>query len=114
MSTRSKRGKPAKTIWKVLKRYGMVTLIEARLTTGRTHQIRVHFSALGHPVLGDRTYGRKSSLRINQETARIQRQMLHAECLGIEHPATGQWLEFHAPLPDDMADLILKLKLHER
>ncbi|MEW6674622.1 MAG: RluA family pseudouridine synthase [Nitrospirota bacterium] len=95
MSTRVKKGKEAVTRWRVLERFGNATLIEARLDTGRTHQIRVHFASTGHPVLGDRTYGRK--------TLTFPRQMLHAELLGFIHPVTGEYLEFSSPIPSDMA-----------
>ncbi len=110
MSTRVKRGKPARTSWRVLERYSMATMIEAKLATGRTHQIRVHFSALGHPVLGDRDYGKKTSLRLNNTVLKIPRQMLHAERLGFSHPVTGKWLEFRAPLPEDMMEVVRALR----
>src|SRR4030043_844171 len=101
MSTRVKRGKEAVTRWKVLERFGNATLIEARLGTGRTHQIRVHFASTGHPVLGDRTYGKKS--------LSFPRQMLHAKLLGFTHFVTKEYLEFSAPLPEDMAQKIKEL-----
>lgn len=110
MSTRVKRGKPALTSWRVLERYSMATMIEAKLATGRTHQIRVHFSALGHPVLGDRDYGKKTSLRLNNMALKIPRQMLHAERLGFSHPVTGKWLEFRVPLPEDMMEVVRALR----
>ncbi|TAN44561.1 MAG: RluA family pseudouridine synthase [Nitrospirae bacterium] len=102
MSTRGRRGKPAFTTWRVIKRFGHATLIAAKLGTGRTHQIRVHFAAIGHPVLGDDTYGRKTSLQIGKSRIDFPRQMLHAETLGFTHPATGDYLEFEAGMPDDM------------
>ncbi|MEW6420077.1 MAG: RluA family pseudouridine synthase [Nitrospirota bacterium] len=102
MSTRVKRGKEAVTRWKVLERFGNATLIEARLGTGRTHQIRVHFASTGHPVLGDRIYGKK--------TLSFPRQMLHAKLLGFTHPMTGGYLEFSAPVPEDMAQKIKELR----
>lgn len=102
MSTRVKRGKEAVTRWKVLERFGNATLIEARLGTGRTHQIRVHFASTGHPVLGDKTYGKK--------TISFPRQMLHAELLGFTHPVTREYLEFSAPVPEDMAQKIKELQ----
>ncbi len=110
MSTRVKRGKPALTSWRVLERYSLATMIEAKLATGRTHQIRVHFSALGHPVLGDRDYGGKTSLRLNNMVLKIPRQMLHAERLGFSHPVTGKWLEFRVPLPEDMMEVVRVLR----
>ncbi|MBI5188124.1 MAG: RluA family pseudouridine synthase, partial [Nitrospirae bacterium] len=110
MSTRVRRGKEAVTVWKVLERFGNATLIEARLDTGRTHQIRVHFASTGHPVLGDRIYGRKVEIEVTRYALRVtkkkilfQRQMLHAELLGFTHPVTGEYLEFLSPVPEDMA-----------
>ncbi|HEC96653.1 MAG TPA: RluA family pseudouridine synthase [Nitrospirae bacterium] len=110
MSTRVKRGKPARTAWRVLEHYSMATMIAAKLATGRTHQIRVHFSALGHPVLGDRDYGKKTSLRLNNMVLKIPRQMLHAKRLGFSHPVTGKWLEFRVPLPEDMMEIVRALR----
>ena len=107
MSTRVRKGKEAVTRWKVLKRFGNATLVEVRLGTGRTHQIRVHFASIGHPLLGDRTYGKK--VEIEAKTRKIilfPRQMLHAELLGFTHPATGAYLEFSSPVPEDMAERI--------
>lgn len=109
MSTRTRRGKEALTRWKVLKRYGVATLIEARLGTGRTHQVRVHVSAVGHPVLGDRVYGRKASLEAGRRKILFPRQMLHAETLGFAHPVTGQQMEFSSPPPADMQECLRQL-----
>jgi len=111
MSTRVKKGKEAVTRWRVIQRFGRATRIEVRLGTGRTHQIRVHFSSIGHPVLGDRTYGKKIEIEVRPgERISFPRQMLHAELLGFEHPATGRYLEFSSPPPDDMAQKILELE----
>ncbi len=109
MSTKTRRGKEAITRWKVLKRLQKATLIEAKLGTGRTHQIRVHCAAIGHPVLGDSTYGRKSEVEIKGRKIQIPRQMLHAETLGFTHPHTGEFMEFSSPLPKDMKECIEKL-----
>lgn len=106
MSTRVKRGKEAVTRWKVLKRFGIATLIEVGLGTGRTHQIRVHLFSIGHTVLGDRTYGRKVELEIKKRKVSFPRQMLHAELLGFTHPITGEHMEFSSPLPEDMREAI--------
>jgi len=111
MSTRVKRGKEAVTRWKALERFGNATLVEARLSTGRTHQIRVHFASIGHPVLGDRTYGKKAEIEVKaKKKISFPRQMLHAELLGFIHPATGKYLEFSAPAPEDMAEKIKELR----
>lgn len=119
MSTRVKRGKEAVTTWKVIERFNGATLIEAKLKTGRTHQIRVHFASIGHPVLGDRTYGKKIEIEIQTEIQTetgkrkkisFPRQMLHAELLGFIHPVTGKYLEFKSPLPEDMEERIRELR----
>jgi 23S rRNA pseudouridine1911/1915/1917 synthase len=110
MSTRVRRGKSAVTTWKVLERFSTATLIEARLGTGRTHQIRVHFAALGHPVLGDKTYGKKTSIEIDRKKIAVNRQMLHAALLGFIHPITGNHMEFTREPPDDMKAMIALLR----
>jgi 23S rRNA pseudouridine1911/1915/1917 synthase len=110
MSTASRRGKAALTRWKVLERFGAFTLLEAKIETGRTHQIRVHLSALGHPVVGDSVYG--GSKRIVESTAlrtvlkKLSRQALHAGRLSFAHPVTGKEMTFESPLPEDMAEVI--------
>lgn len=117
MSTRVKRGKEAVTTWKVIERFHGAVLIAAKLKTGRTHQIRVHFASIGHPVLGDRTYGKKIEIEteIQTETGKrkkipFPRQMLHAELLGFIHPVTGEYLEFKNPVPEDMEERIRELR----
>ena len=110
MSTNSKRGKEAFTAWKVIERFPDAALIEAKLGTGRTHQIRVHFASIGHPVLGDRTYGSKTSLDRGRSKIIFPRQMLHAGLLGFVHPITREHLEFISPLPDDMKEKIRELR----
>lgn len=106
MSTITRRGKEAVTRWRVLRRFKDATLIVVRLGTGRTHQIRVHFSSIGHPVLGDRTYGRKTELVIGKKRVIFPRQMLHAETLGFRHPVTGEYKEFTSPIPKDMESIL--------
>jgi len=115
MSTRTRRGKVAVTTWRVIERFGAATFIEAKLGTGRTHQIRVHFASIGHPVLGDRIYGKKVEVEGKSKgTGMIKitfpRQMLHAEVLGFTHPETGEYLEFSIPVPEDMAQKIEELR----
>lgn len=110
MSTRTQSGKEAVTRWRVLERFQDATLIEAKLATGRTHQIRVHFAAIGHPVLGDEVYGRKTLLERGRRKIAFHRQMLHAEILGFTHPISGEYLEFASPLPDDMEKAIAELR----
>jgi len=110
MSTTSGRGKEAVTTWKVIERFPGATLLEAKLGTGRTHQIRVHFTSVGHPVLGDRTYGSKTSMDLGRRKITFPRQMLHAELLGFTHPITREYLEFRTPIPNDMAEMIRELR----
>ena len=95
---------------------GLVSLVECRLETGRTHQIRVHMTHIGHPVLGDPTYGTGMKTRASKlaeparaALARLNRQALHAWHLGFEHPVTGERLDFNAPLPEDMEKLVNEL-----
>ena len=111
-------GKRAVTHWRVLERFGFVTLVECRLETGRTHQIRVHMSQLGHPIFNDERYG-GSEIRKGTIYAKYRqfirncfeicpRQALHARTLGFAHPRTGQWMQFGSELPEDMAALLDK------
>ena len=93
----------ARTHFRVLERLGDFTLVEARLETGRTHQIRVHFQAIGHPVVGDPTYARRDALEIG-------RQFLHSYRLAFSHPMTEQPLSFEAPLPADLAEVLRGLR----
>jgi 23S rRNA pseudouridine1911/1915/1917 synthase len=111
-------GRPAVTHWEVLERYPgtggdtVASLLKCRLETGRTHQIRVHLAAIGHPLLGDSVYGpgfktKASQLpqRAREALAALDRQALHAHVLGLEHPITGEQLHFRSELPADLAAL---------
>ena len=103
----SSRGKHAVTHYKLLKKLKSASLIECRLETGRTHQVRVHCASIGHALLGDPVYGRTpAELRKILKDLGFERQALHAASLGFEHPATGKWLEFGSELPEDMQELI--------
>ena len=99
MRVTSVRGRTAKTEYRVIRSSDEASLIECRLHTGRTHQVRVHLHHLGHPILGDKLYA--SRLAKN-----FTRQMLHAWKLGFQHPRTGAWKYFEAPLPADFNDAI--------
>jgi 23S rRNA pseudouridine1911/1915/1917 synthase len=108
-------GKPAITHYRVLKKFQHCTLLQVRLETGRTHQIRVHMASIQHPIVGDHMYGGRSRFPKNT-TAEIRtllnqfpRQALHAKTLALAHPTTGEILSWDAPLPIDMQDLLSTL-----
>lgn len=100
----SLNAKNAVTHYKVLERLGPFNYIEARLETGRTHQIRVHMSYINHPLLGDPVYGPK------KPAFGIQSQMLHAKILGFIHPRTGEYMEFESPLPEQFQGILTRLR----
>ena len=111
-------GKHAVTHYRVLERFGFVTLVECRLETGRTHQIRVHMASIGHPLFNDERYGgaeiRKGTIYskyrqfIRNCFEICPRQALHAKTLGFEHPVTHKWLQFDSAIPEDMTALLDK------
>lgn len=111
-------GKHAVTHWKVLERLGYVTLVECKLETGRTHQIRAHFKHIRHPLFNDQTYGGNEILKgttfakykqfIQNCFKILPRQALHAKSLAFEHPVNGKWMAFDSPIPPDMQQLIEK------
>ncbi len=103
MAINRKNGKEAITHYRVLKRYRQFTYLECELETGRTHQIRVHMSSIGHPILGDAVYGPSKC------PYRLQGQTLHAQDIGFLHPRTGAYMEFSAPLPEYFEKLLHKL-----
>ncbi len=122
MSTIASKGRNAETIWRVRERFAGITLLELDLKTGRTHQIRVHCSTMGHPIVGDPVYGPRK-LFANLKNLRpnlspeilttlklVSRQMLHAWKLGFTHPAEKKFLIFESSLPADMARVIDCLK----
>lgn len=112
------KGKWAVTHYRVIERFGFVTLVECKLETGRTHQIRVHMSSIGHPIFGDERYGgmeiRKGTIYskykqfIRNCFEICPRQALHAKTLGFVHPATGKWVQFDSSIPEDMTALLEK------
>lgn len=112
------RGKHAVTHWRVMERFGYVTLVECILETGRTHQIRAHMRHIGHPLFNDAAYGGDRILKgttfshykqfVENTFRLLPRQALHAQTLGFEHPSTGQHVHFESPLPDDMSAALLR------
>ncbi len=113
------QGKEARTHFKCLKRYHGFTLLDVKLETGRTHQIRVHLSHKGYPIVGDSTYGwrykvpPKSSPELQQALLAFKRQALHARTLSLVHPVTKQTLSWQAPIPQDFAALLKLLRVKE-
>jgi 23S rRNA pseudouridine1911/1915/1917 synthase len=116
MTSRAGEGRKAVTRYQVVRQWKEFSLLRLRLETGRTHQIRVHLSDMGHPVAGDAQYGgRRRTVSIRDKTVKscmqaLTRQMLHAAVLGITHPGTGEWMEFKAEMPEDMQELIKVLE----
>lgn len=104
MAIVQRNGKPAITHYHVLERFGAYTYIECQLETGRTHQIRVHMASTGHPLLGDELYGPSKC------PFHLQGQCLHAMILGFQHPISGQYVQFEAPLPDYFTHLLQNLR----
>ena len=105
------RGKHAVTHYKLLERLDSAALVECRLETGRTHQVRVHMASIGHPLLGDPVYGRTPSrLRPLLNQLHFHRQALHAAVLGFIHPVTGAAIRLESTLPADMAGLLVELR----
>jgi 23S rRNA pseudouridine1911/1915/1917 synthase len=110
-SSRVASGKRAVTHYRVIERFAGATLIEARLETGRTHQIRVHFRDAGHPLIGDRVYGRPPRDALLRSVAlELGRQALHAHVLGITHPRSGEFLRWETVVPADFAAALAALR----
>jgi len=115
-------GKPALTKYRVIERFGYVTLVECKLETGRTHQIRAHFKFIKHPLFDDATYGGDKILKgttftkyrqfIQNCFAILNRQALHAKKLSFTHPVTGEWMEFESELPDDFQRVLEKWRVY--
>jgi len=115
-------GKEAITHFKVLQRFGYVTLVECKLETGRTHQIRVHFKFIGHPLFNDEQYGGNIMIKGTAFTKYKQfidncfkimpRQSLHAKTLGFIHPSNGKAMQFDSDLPEDMKQLLDKWSIY--
>jgi 23S rRNA pseudouridine1911/1915/1917 synthase len=116
------QGKRAITHYRVLEDLGYISLIECRLETGRTHQIRVHMKHIGHPLFNDSDYGGSEILKgttfskykqfVDNCFKILPRQALHAKELGFTHPDTGQWMQFNSDLPDDMEQVIRRWRTY--
>jgi 23S rRNA pseudouridine1911/1915/1917 synthase len=111
MAVSEGEGREAWTSYRVLERLRHATRVEAHLHTGRTHQIRVHFQHLGHPLVGDSTYGKRQNARLLELSGfAAQRQMLHARLITFRHPRTGQHVTFEAPIPADFEQALNALR----
>jgi 23S rRNA pseudouridine1911/1915/1917 synthase len=111
MAVSDGHGREAWTSYCVLERFDAATFVEARIHTGRTHQVRVHFQHLGAPLVGDEVYGSRQNQRLLELTGyQAPRQMLHASRLSFSHPGTGQRMSFEAPLPDDFEAALASLR----
>ena len=103
MTARGDKGRHARTDWRVIARLDRCTLVEVVIHTGRTHQIRAHFAAIGHPIVGDTLYGAPRGLRAGSRNLPVlERNFLHAARIGFSHPSTGAWVEVRSPLPRDL------------
>jgi 23S rRNA pseudouridine1911/1915/1917 synthase len=116
MSTKSRHGKGALTLWKVRERFGVATLLDVEIKTGRTHQIRVHLSDRGYPVVGDAVYGNSAKINtvkdplLKAKIKEFNRQALHAAQLSFIHPLKSERVVFTSDMPQDMADLCAQLR----
>ncbi len=119
MSIKTFQGRQAETLWETKEIFTTTTLLDLNLKTGRTHQIRVHCAAVGHPVVGDLRYGGKKrwkeapSKELQQVLKSLKRQMLHAWKLAFIHPGTGKVMAFECPLPEDMALILETLRSYK-
>jgi 23S rRNA pseudouridine1911/1915/1917 synthase len=113
MTTRTREGREAISHYAVLRRiespYGKFALVEVRIDTGRTHQIRVHMASIGHPVVGDTLYGAPREIRGQSGSVSLQRNFLHAARIAFAHPITGEHLEFSRPLPAELEEFLGRL-----
>lgn len=116
MAVRTTKGKHAVTHWRLIESFRFVSHLEARLETGRTHQVRVHCSSIGHPIVGDETYGGTSRIKnipdkgLREFLQTVKRPLLHAGYLQLTHPITGTTMTFEAPLPEDFTFVLKTLR----
>jgi 23S rRNA pseudouridine1911/1915/1917 synthase len=109
MAVDTTRGRSAISEYRVVETIPAFSLLEVSIRTGRTHQIRVHLAAIGHPVLGDTVYGEKRNVVFERRHGVLGRYFLHAARLGFPHPETGEWVEFRSPLPETLRVLWQRL-----
>ena len=110
MAAGKPRGRAAHTEYRVIESFRGFSLLEVRIKTGRTHQIRVHLAAIGHPVVGDNVYGERSYKEFSKKFGPLGRYFLHASDLAFTHPTTGMPLEFHSSLPVELQNLVKSIK----
>jgi 23S rRNA-/tRNA-specific pseudouridylate synthase len=110
MATRTSGGRPASSEYDVLETIGRFTFLRVRIKTGRTHQIRVHLSAVGHPVVGDDVYGERAERDFKRKYGSLNRYFLHAAELRFDHPTTGQVMVFQSALPAELESLLDQLR----
>lgn len=110
MAANPARGRAAFTEYRVMEGFHGFALLDVKIKTGRTHQIRVHLSAIGHPVVGDNVYGERSYREFVKKYGPLDRYFLHATHLRLNHPVSGEPLEFHSPLPPELQNLLDRIK----
>jgi 23S rRNA-/tRNA-specific pseudouridylate synthase len=110
MAAMEGRGRSAYTEYRTVEQFREFTLLEVKIKTGRTHQIRVHLSSIGHPVVGDDVYGERSYKQFIRKFGEPHRYFLHAADLHFTHPATGVPLEFHSPLPQQLQKFVMGIE----
>jgi 23S rRNA pseudouridine1911/1915/1917 synthase len=113
-TTEAGAGKRAVTHVTIVERLGTYTLVECRLETGRTHQVRIHLGERGTPLCGERVYDRPVHGAPLPDDSQAPRLALHAAHLGFVHPATGRWMEWKSPLPEDLARLVARLRKQKK
>jgi len=110
MAAGQTKGRAAYSEYKIVEQYRGFSLLEVKIKTGRTHQIRVHLSAIGHPVVGDDVYGERSYKEFTKKFGELHRYFLHAAELRFDHPMTGKPMEFHSTLPEELQKLLERIK----